>query len=135
MRLRRFPSGLGKTLSFAVIHLAIAVTIGWLVTGAFVLAGALALVEPAVNTFAAHFLDKLRFTRGSARRQRVLKSALLAASHLIAATGVGLLLGGSWIAATAYAVLEPLANAVAHYFFDRWWERPASRPQPEPAFI
>jgi uncharacterized membrane protein len=51
----------------------------------------------------------------------------------VVAMGVGLALGGSWIAATAYAVLEPLANAVAYYFFDRWWQRGAATQQPVPA--
>ena len=134
MRLRRFPSSLRKTLSFAVIHLAIAVVVGWLFTGAFVLAGALALVEPAVNTVTGHFLDKVRFERASPRLQGLFKSGLLGVSHLVVAIGVGLLLGGSWIAATAYAIVEPLANAVAHYFFERWWERRSFAGQPEPAF-
>ncbi|MCC2676207.1 MAG: hypothetical protein K0R58_3154, partial [Ramlibacter sp.] len=62
------------------------------------------------------------------------KSGLLGASHLVVAIGVGLLLGGSWIAATAYAIVEPLANAVAHYFFERWWERRSFAGQREPAF-
>jgi uncharacterized membrane protein len=134
MRLRRFPSSLHKTLSFAVIHLAIAVVVGWLFTGAFVLAGALALVEPAVNTVTGHFLDKVRFERASTRLQGIFKSGLLGVSHLVVAIGVGLLLGGSWIAATAYAIVEPLANAVAHYFFERWWERRSFAGRPDPAF-
>jgi hypothetical protein len=37
MRLRAFDSTVSKTLSFAAIHLAIAVTLGWLFTGAFIL--------------------------------------------------------------------------------------------------
>lgn len=123
MRFRRFPANLRKTLSFALIHLCIAVAVGWLFLGAFVLAGALALVEPAVNTVTSHFLDRVRLRVGTVRLQAVLKSVLLGVSHLLVAVGVGLLLGGSWIAMTAYAVVEPLANAVAHYFFARWWDR------------
>lgn len=122
MRLRRFDSSVSKTLSFAVIHLAIAVTLGWLFTGAFILGGLLAFIEPAANTVVSHGLE--RFTknlRGDARRRALIKSALLGVSHLVVAMGVGFALSGSWIAATAYAVVEPLANAVAHYFFDRWW--------------
>jgi uncharacterized membrane protein len=61
------------------------------------------------------------------------KSSLLGASHLIVALAVGYALSGSWMAATAYAVLEPLANAVAHYFFDRWWHRRHAEGTPEPA--
>ena len=57
MRLRH-DSDLHKTLSFAVIHLAIAVTLGWLFTGGFVLGGLLALVEPGANTAVSHGLEK-----------------------------------------------------------------------------
>lgn len=123
MRFRRFPSSLHKTLSFAVIHLCIAVTLGWLFTGAFVLAGALALVEPAANTVTSHFLDRVRFRCGSDRLRAVLQSTLLGVSHLVVAIGVGLLLGGGWIAVALYAITEPAANAVAHYFFSGWWDR------------
>lgn len=129
MRFRRFPSQLRKTLSFALIHLCIAVAVGWLFLGTFVLAGALALVEPAVNTATSHFLDRVRLRAGTARRRAVLQSALLGVAHLLVAIGVGLLLGGSWIAVTAYAVVEPLANAVAHYFFSGWWDRRFAPPR------
>jgi len=123
MRLRQHAS-LQKTLSFAVIHLAIAVTLGWLFTGAFILGSLLAFVEPAANTAVSHGLEQwAQRWRGSARRRALTRSALLAGSHLVVAMAVGYALSGSWIAAGAYAVVEPLANAVAHYFFDRWWHR------------
>ena len=119
----RHHSSLAKTLSFAVIHLALAVSIGWLLTGTFVLAGLLALVEPVVNTAVGHRLARLRLGEGRSRKQQAaMRSALLGVSHLFVAIGVGLALGGSLAAMAAYAVLEPLANAVAHYFFDLWWE-------------
>lgn len=129
MRLRHEAS-LKKTLSFAVIHLAIAVTLGWLFTGAFILGSLLALVEPTANTFVSHGLELwAQRWRGSARRRALTRGALLAGSHLVVAMAVGYALSGSWIAATAYALIEPLANAVAHHFFDRWWHRaPAAAP-------
>ncbi|HYE39623.1 MAG TPA: DUF2061 domain-containing protein [Ramlibacter sp.] len=123
MRLRH-DSDLHKTLSFAVIHLAIAVTLGWLFTGGFVLGGLLALVEPGANTAVSHGLEKwAQRWRGPARRRALAKSGLLAVSHFVVAVAVGYALSGSWVAAGAYAIVEPLANAVAHYFFDRWWQR------------
>lgn len=57
MKYRIAPS-LHKTLSFGVLHLVIAVTVGYLLTGSFVLATTLALVEPAVNTVAHFFFDR-----------------------------------------------------------------------------
>jgi uncharacterized membrane protein len=124
MRFRSFDSTLSKTLSFAAIHLAIAVTLGWLFTGAFVLGGMLALIEPASNTVVSHWLEKVTAGwGGDARRRAIVRSALLGVSHLVVAMGVGYALSGSWMAASAYAIVEPLVNAVAHYFFDAWWHR------------
>ena len=117
-------SSVAKTASFAVIHLAIAVLLGWAFTGAFVLGGLLAFVEPTLNTLVAHHLEKFVGRAGlPARRRALVLSGSLGASHLVVAIAVGWALTGSWIAASAYAVVEPLANVVAHHFFSRWWER------------
>jgi len=119
-------SSVAKTASFAVIHLAIAVTLGWLFTGGFVLGGLLAFVEPTLNTLVAHHLEKFVGRAELAPRRRALVlSGSLAGSHLVVAIAVGWALTGSWIAASAYAIVEPLANAVAHHFFSRWRERRA----------
>ena len=124
MRLRTFDSSVAKTLSFAVIHLAIAVSLGWLFTGGFILGGLLAFIEPTLNTGVSHWLEaRAQRWRGSPRRRALTRSAVMAVSHLVVAMGVGYALTGSWIAASAYALIEPLANAIAHYFFDRWWHR------------
>ena len=117
-------SSVAKTAAFAVIHLAIAVLLGWAFTGGFVLGGLLAFVEPTVNTLVAHNLEKIVGRAGMTPRRRALvMSSSLAASHLLVAIAVGWALTGSWVAAGAYAIVEPLANAVAHHFFTRWWER------------
>jgi len=122
MLLRRLDASLAKTASFAVIHLAIAVTLGWLFTGGFVLAGALALVEPLLNTGVAHQLNKrIDRSRLPARRRATVRAALLTSSHLVVATGCGWWFTGSLAAGGAYALIEPLANAVAYHFFDRAW--------------
>jgi len=60
-----------KTLSFAIVHFSVALAVGWLLTGSFVLAGTLALVEPLCNTVAYYFHERawLRWGghRGSGR--------------------------------------------------------------------
>lgn len=58
MRFRRLHPPLRKTLAFGAIHLVIAVTVGWLLTGSFVLASTLAIVEPLCNTVAHYFFDR-----------------------------------------------------------------------------
>jgi len=41
-----------KTISFAIIHFSVAFSLTYLLTGSLVLGGALALLEPAINTLA-----------------------------------------------------------------------------------
>lgn len=48
-----------KTLSFATLHFLVAFSVGWLMTGSWLVGGALALVEPACNTVVFHFHEKV----------------------------------------------------------------------------
>lgn len=51
------------------------------------------------------------------------KSATFGVMHLGIAFGISFALTGDIAIAGAITVLEPMANTVAHYFFDRWWAR------------
>jgi uncharacterized membrane protein len=44
-----------KTMSFAAVHFTVAFSVAYLMTGSVLVGGAIALVEPAVNTVAYHF--------------------------------------------------------------------------------
>jgi uncharacterized membrane protein len=48
-----------KTLSFAAVHFTVAFGVGYALTGSVVVGGALALVEPACNTVAYYFHEKI----------------------------------------------------------------------------
>lgn len=48
-----------KTLSFAVVHFTVAFSLGYLFTGSVLVGGALALLEPALNTLAFHVHEKV----------------------------------------------------------------------------
>jgi uncharacterized membrane protein len=48
-----------KTLTFAVMHFVIAFTVAYLLTGDLVIGGAVALVEPAVNTVGFYLHEKV----------------------------------------------------------------------------
>lgn len=129
---------LHKTASFAVLHLAIAVALGWLLTGSFVLAGLITLIEPALNTLAHHRFDGWWQRRhGPAPSWR--KNALFALLHFVNAVAVAWALTGSLAIAGLLALIEPLANAVALYGFDHWWLRRGAPPtraadgKPQPA--
>ena len=59
---------MAKTFSFAAVHFSVAFAVGYLMTGSVWVGGALALVEPACNTVAFHFHEKI-WKRIEARRQ------------------------------------------------------------------
>lgn len=52
-------SNMTKTASFAVVHFTVAFTVGYLMTGSVMIGGAIALVEPMVNTVAYHFHERV----------------------------------------------------------------------------
>ena len=55
-----------KTLTFAATHMTIAFLVGWALTGSAAIGGAMALIEPLVNTVAYFFHEKLWERRGAA---------------------------------------------------------------------
>ena len=48
-----------KTMSFAAVHFTVAFSVGYLMTGSVWVGGAIALVEPAVNTVAYYFHEQV----------------------------------------------------------------------------
>jgi uncharacterized membrane protein len=50
---------MAKTISFAVMHFSVAFSVAWMLTGDFVIGGLLAVVEPAINTIAYYFHEKI----------------------------------------------------------------------------
>jgi len=47
-----------KTLSFAVVHFVVAFSVGFALTGSLAVGGAIALIEPMLNTVAYFFHEK-----------------------------------------------------------------------------
>lgn len=58
-----------KTLTFAVMHFSIAFGVVYAMTGSLLLGGAVAIIEPALNTVAFHFHEKI-WSRLDRRRAR-----------------------------------------------------------------
>lgn len=48
-----------KTISFAMVHFSVAFTVAYLMTGSLLVGGAIALVEPVINTVAYHFHERV----------------------------------------------------------------------------
>ena len=47
-----------KTISFAILHFAVAFTVAYLLTGSVLIGGLLAIIEPACNTVVFYFHEK-----------------------------------------------------------------------------
>jgi len=61
---------MAKTVSFGVMHVSVAFTLVWLMTGDIVLGGAVALIEPVVNTVAYYFHEKFWAARQKRQQSR-----------------------------------------------------------------
>ena len=48
-----------KTMSFAAVHFTVAFSVGYVMTGSIWVGGAIALVEPAINTIAYYFHERV----------------------------------------------------------------------------
>lgn len=59
-----------KTISFAIVHFSIAFAVSYLLTGDVLIGGAIAVLEPAVNTVGFHLHEKVWRRIESARRER-----------------------------------------------------------------
>ncbi len=49
---------MAKTATFAVLHFTVAFSVGYALTGDIVIGGAVAMIEPAVNTVVFYFHEK-----------------------------------------------------------------------------
>lgn len=50
---------MAKTISFAVVHFTVAFSVGYLLTGSILFGSIMAMVEPAINTVAFYFHEKV----------------------------------------------------------------------------
>jgi uncharacterized membrane protein len=48
-----------KTISFAAVHFTVAFSVAYAMSGSFLVGGAIALVEPAINTIAFYFHEQV----------------------------------------------------------------------------
>jgi uncharacterized membrane protein len=57
-----------KTMTFAAVHFTVAFTVAYLMTGSVLVGGAIALIEPAINTVAYFFHEQIWSRIQNARR-------------------------------------------------------------------
>lgn len=68
-----------KTITFALTHFTVAFTVVWLLSGDLLISSLTALIEPAVNTVAYHFHEKIWEKRRLKQRSDKKHPPLLAA--------------------------------------------------------
>lgn len=71
---------MAKTMSFAAVHFTVAFTVGYLMSGSVLVGGAIALVEPAVNTV-AYYLHEQVWTRLQKSRQAATAQQFMQSIH------------------------------------------------------
>jgi uncharacterized membrane protein len=50
---------MAKTITFAILHMTVAFSVAFLLSGSLLVGGAIALVEPAINTVVYFFHEKV----------------------------------------------------------------------------
>lgn len=50
---------MAKTATFAALHFSVAFCVAYVLTGSWVVGGAVALIEPTINTVAFHFHERV----------------------------------------------------------------------------
>jgi len=128
-----------KALNFAAIHFTIAFTVAFVLTGDIIIGSLIALLEPAVNTVAFYFHERVwsRFQMLKMAASARIKTGSFAVVHFGVAFTVGYLLSGDFLVGGLVAAVEPCFNTVAYYFFERNWQRKCRQSQlqsPELAF-
>ncbi|MDF0749398.1 DUF2061 domain-containing protein [Marinobacter sp. 71-i] len=73
-----------KTITFAITHFIVAFTVAYLLTGDILIGSLIAMVEPAINTVAYFFHEKIW-----ARRQQIARASRLDHNRGIAQSVVG----------------------------------------------
>ena len=66
-----------KTITFAILHFTVAFIVAYLLTGSLLIGGAMALVEPLINTVAFYFHEKWWVWQTSKRTTRSLAGSAI----------------------------------------------------------
>ncbi|WP_354682906.1 DUF2061 domain-containing protein [Cupriavidus necator] len=66
---------MAKTLTFGIMHLGIAFSVTYALTGSLAISGAITFIEPAVNTVAHYFFDRYWEKRESRERRQAVAAS------------------------------------------------------------
>lgn len=125
--LRKHETALLKTASYYVIHIVVAATVAYAVTGNAVVALSMSLLEPSVQAI-AYFLHEQGWGRMAQLRYRtLLKTSTYYVMHISVATLVAYAMTGDLATAMTLSLLEPTVQMVFFYLHEKLWELKARR--------
>lgn len=125
--LRKNETALLKTASYYAIHIVVASAVAYAVTGDWLAAMTLSLLEPTVQA-GAYFVHEKAWARAPMLRLRtLLKTASYYGVHLTVAAAVAYAVTGDWLVALTLSLLEPTVQMVFFYLHEKLWERKTQR--------
>lgn len=125
--LRKNETALTKTASYYVIHVVVAAAVAYAVTGNWIAAMTLSLLEPTVQAVAYFLHDKAWARVPMARLRTLWKTLSYYAVHLVVAAGVAYAVTGDLMVALTLSLLEPTVQMVFFYLHEKVWEKKLQR--------
>jgi uncharacterized membrane protein len=125
--LRQHATALLKAGSYYGVHIVVAAAVAYAVTGNWLAALTLSLLEPSVQVVAYFLHDKAWARVPMARYRTLLKTVSYYGVHLVVAAGVAYAVTGDGVAALTLSLLEPTVQMLFFYLHETLWERQAQR--------
>ena len=113
---------LQKTISYYLLHMVVAASVGWAVTGSLQAALALSLLEPTVQAVAYFFHDKAWSRIGPMRARTLRKTTSYYVMHIAVASSVAYAVTGHWWQALSLSLLEPTVQMLFFVLHEKFWE-------------
>lgn len=127
--LRRHATALTKTASYSVIHVVVAALVAYAVTGSWMAALALSLLEPGVQAVAYFVHDKAWMRAPHMRWRTLVKTLSYYGVHVIVAASVAWAVTGNWRLALTLSLLEPTVQMLFFFVHEQAWEAKHRRQQ------
>lgn len=125
--LRKNETALTKTASYYVIHIVVAALVAYAVTGNWMAALTLSLLEPSVQAV-AYFVHDKAWARAPAMRWRTLvKTLSYYGVHLSVAAMVAWAVTGDLLVALTLSLLEPTVQMLFFFLHEKAWEKKSQR--------
>ena len=120
--LRKHETALFKTASYYVVHVVVAILVAYAVTGDWLVALTLSLLEPSVQAVAYFVHDKVWAKVPVQRFRTLIKTASYYGVHLVVAAAVAYAVTRNWVAALTLSLLEPTVQMLFFFVHEKLWD-------------